>query len=242
MFDMGSPDDEVGRTADEGPLHRVRISRAFYMGRYEVTQEQWEKVMGKNPSAFKGPKNPVENVSWDECQEFLKRLNQRTPHPNPLPEGEGVSSVPSPTGRGMKGEGTFRLPTEAEWEWACRAGTRTRFCSGDADAGLGEYAWFDANSGNTTHPVGKKQPNAWGLYDMHGNVWEWCEDWYDKYPKGWRPNADPTGPATGSRRVWRGGSWFGNPENCRSSYRVRNVPAFGVAGRGLRVVAVCEGH
>jgi formylglycine-generating enzyme required for sulfatase activity len=160
---------------------------------------------------------------------------------NPSPEGEGVSSVPSPPGRG-KGEGSFRLPTEAEWEWACRAGTRTRFCSGDADAGLAEYAWFDGNSGNTTHPVGKKQPNAWGLHDMHGNVWEWCGDWYDEYPKSWKPQVDPTGPASGSYRVLRGGWWSDDPVVCRSANRFSYHPASGRYHHGFRVVVVPPGH
>jgi len=172
-FKMGSPVTEAGRWGDEeGPVHRVRITRPFYMGKHEVTQEVWEKVMGANPSEFKGAKNPVECVSWDDCQDFLKKLNASG-----------------------KAQGTFRLPTEAEWEYACRAGTKSRFCSGDADAGLADYAWYDGNSGRTTHPVGTRKPNAWGLFDCHGNVWEWCADWYeeDYYRKS--PRDDPTGPA-----------------------------------------------
>jgi formylglycine-generating enzyme required for sulfatase activity len=201
MFDMGSPEDEPGRWKEEGPVHRVRISRAFYIGKYEVTQEQWQKVMGANPSNFKGPKHPVELVSWDNCQEFLKRLNALG-----------------------KAKGQFLLPTEAEWEWACRAGTRTRFCFGDAEARLGEYAWYDANSWSTTHPVGEKQPNAWGLHDCHGNVWEWCSDWFGEYsanpwPGKFRLTRDPQGPASSPGRVLRGGGWRCNPRNCRSAFR-----------------------
>jgi formylglycine-generating enzyme required for sulfatase activity len=217
-FRMGSPATEAGRNEDE-KQHWVKITRPFYIGKHEVTQEQWEKVMGKNPSEFKGPKNPVENVSWDDCRAFIEKLNA-LPHPIPLPKGEGASPNPSPPGRGARGEGSFRLPTEAEWEWACRAGTRTRFSSGDADASLADVAWFDANSGNTTHPVGEKKPNAWGLHDLHGNVWEWCGDWYGEYAGGaWAPQRDPEGPATGSARVLRGGAWGGIPGGCRSAYR-----------------------
>ena len=163
----------------------MRITKPFYLGKYLVTQEQWEAVMGNNPSHFKGPKNPVEQVSWDDCQQFLEQA-QREGRP-----------------RG----GKFQLPTEAQWEYACRAGSTTRYCFGDDESELGEYAWYDANSGSKTHPVGEKKPNAWGLYDMHGNVWEWCQDWYDGGYYANSPTDDPTGPATGSDRVFRGGGW-----------------------------------
>ena len=218
-FKMGSPTDEKGRDDNE-TLHWVAITRPFYIGKYKMTQEQWEKVMGANPSNFKGAKNPVENVSWDGCQGFLKKLN-----------GMGVE------------EGQFRLPTEAQWEWACRAGTRTRFCSGDADESLPDYAWFDANSGNTTHPVGEKKPNAWGLFDMHGNTWEWCGDWYGESGGGWVPQHDPAGPATGSDRVLRGGSWNHSPGRCRSAFRHRvNSAYWNGGGVDLRVVLVPAEH
>jgi formylglycine-generating enzyme required for sulfatase activity len=175
----------------------VRITKPFYMGKHEVTQEQWEKVMGTNPSHFKGPKRPAENVSWDNCQEFLEKLNRLSPHPRPLPAaGEGAERM-----------GGFRLPTEAEWEWACRAGTRTRFCSGDANESTEDFAWFSASE---THPAGEKRPNAWGLYDMHGNVSELCGDWCDPYSGGWMPKTDPTGPTKGVGRVVRGGCWMLN--------------------------------
>ena len=174
-----------GRLSDEKPQHRVRITKPFYLGKYLVTQEQWEAVMGSNPSHFKGPKNPVEQVSWDDCQKFLEKLNAKS--------GPGA--------------GKFQLPTEAQWEYACRAGSTTRYCFGDDESGLGEYAWYGANSGGKTHPVGEKKPNAWGLYDMHGNVWEWCQDWYDGGYYANSPTDDPTGPATGSYRVFRGGGW-----------------------------------
>ena len=193
-FRMGA---QAGEDDDQKTGHQwVRITRPFCIGKHEVTQEVWEKVMGTNPSNFKGAKNPVENVSWDDCQAFLKKLNALG-----------------------KERGQFRLPTEAEWEYACRAGTKTRFCSGDDEGPLGEYAWYDANSGNTTHPVGAKKPNAWGLYDCHGNVWEWCGDWYDEYSHGRMPKADPTGPVTGAGRVLRGGSWDYGAGACRSACR-----------------------
>jgi formylglycine-generating enzyme required for sulfatase activity len=203
----------------------VRITKPFYIGKYKVTQEVWEKVMGANPSFFKGAKNPVENVSWDDCQEFLKKLNERNPHPIPLPLGEGA-----------RVRALFRLPTEAEWEWACRAGTRTRYCFGDEERGLADYGWYDGNSGKTTHPVGGKKPNAWGLYDCHGNVWEWCGGWYDEYHHGWWPKADPTGPATGSDHVLRGGSWGHYARGCRSASRSGDGPGNRLDAFGFRVV------
>ena len=149
-----------------------------------VTQDQWEAVTGHNPSFFKGPKNPVEQVSWDDCQKFLGKLNAKS----------------------AAGAGKFQLPTEAQWEYACRAGSKTKYCFGDDDRSSADMRGTAENSGGKTHPVGEKKPNAWGLYDMHGNVWEWCQDWYeDGYYKE-SPVDDPTGPATGLCRVFRGGS------------------------------------
>ena len=187
-FLMGSPDSEYDPfSTGNDPQHKVRITKPFYLGKYLVTQEQWQAVIGNNPSCFKGAKNPVERVSWDDCQEFLKNLNVDNPF---RPIGE------------------FRLPTEAQWEYACRAGSTTRYYFGDDELTLGEYAWYDANSRHTTHQVGERKPNAWGLYDMHGNVWEWCQDWYDDRYYATSPTNDPTGAAGGSGRVLRGGSWF----------------------------------
>ena len=170
--------------------------------------------MGNNPSNFKGPKNPVEQVSWDDCQRFLKKLNEKV------------------------GGGKFSLPTEAQWEYACRAGSTTRYYFGDDESELGDYAWYDENSGSKTHPVGEKKPNAWGLYDMHGNVWEWCQDWYDGGYYAKSPMDDPTGPATGSYRVGRGGGWFNAARLCRSANRDYFVPGVGSTHLGLRVSRV----
>jgi formylglycine-generating enzyme required for sulfatase activity len=192
-FRMGSESGD----SDERPVHDVTLTPAFYMGVYEVTQEQYERVMGKNPSHFKGSNNPVEMVSWDDAVEFCRRLSA-------LPEEKVAGRV-------------YRLPTEAEWEYACRAGTDTAYSFGDDENELGECAWSRDNSGSTTHPVGKKKPNAWGLYDMHGNVWEWCSDWYGDYPSGSVTN--PSGASSGSSRVYRGGSWGAYAGHCRSAYR-----------------------
>jgi formylglycine-generating enzyme required for sulfatase activity len=178
--------------ADESPAHEVTLSRPYYLGKYEVTQEQYQQVTGTNPSNFKGRDLPVETVSWDEAQAFCKKIGERT--------GESV-----------------RLPSEAEWEYACRAGTRTRFYSGDADADLESVAWYDANSSGKTHPVGGKASNAWGVHDMHGNAWEWCADWFEAYKA--EAVTDPQGPPQGANRVLRGGSWDYAPGGCRSALR-----------------------
>ena len=193
-FEMGSPFSEVGRDDDERP-HQVQISQAFYLGKYEVTQEQWQAVMGSNPARFSncGASCPVEQVSWEDVQGFIEELNVR----------EWV--------------GTYRLPTEAEWEYAARAGTQTAYSFGNAESDLALYGWSGALFFGRTHPVGRKRPNGWGLYDMHGNVWEWVADWYDDYPSG--PVTDPRGPATGAARVYRGGSWNFSARVCRAAYR-----------------------
>jgi formylglycine-generating enzyme required for sulfatase activity len=190
--------------------HQVTLTKPFCLGKYEVTQEQWQAVVGSNPSEFKGPKNPVEKVSWEDCQKFLRKLQEKVP-------GQ-----------------TFRLPTEAEWEYACRAGSTTMYCYGSHADGLGEYAWCDSNSGRTTHPVGEKKPNAWGLYDMHGNVMEWCQDLYGAYESG--AVTDPVGPPSGLNRVMRGGSWNRSATICRSVDRRNPSSTTRLNDGGLRVV------
>ncbi len=208
-FMMNSPSDEKGGDSDEGPMHRVRISKLFYMGMYEVTQEQYEKVMKTNPSGFKGPKRPVETVSWDDAQEFCRRL----------------STIEN---------GRCRLPTEAEWEYACRAGTTTAYYwGGGSDA---RYAWSSQNSGGATHDVGTLLPNAWGLHGMGGNVREWCEDWYGKYNPNSAEQIDPKGPSEGNFRVLRGGAWCNTPVNCRSAHRYRSAPGYRNFISGFRIV------
>jgi len=193
-FVMGSPESEKDRSDDE-TQHEVTLTKAYYMGKYEVTQEQWEALMGNNRSFTKGAKLPVTDVSWNDCQDFIKKLNEKT-------------------------NGNYRLPTEAEWEYACRAGTTTAYSVGDANYG---------NDGGNTKAVGSFKPNAFGLYDMHGNVSEWCEDWYAKYPEG--PVTDPKGPATGERScVLRGGSFFDDGSLARSSARVSNYGSLGTGG------------
>ena len=197
-FQMGSPGGEKERSKNEGPQHAVTISRAFYMGIYKVTQGQYEQVMGHNPSTWKGdPQFPVEAVSWDNALEFCRRVS--------LQSGKPV-----------------RLPTEAEWEYACRAGTKTRFCFGDADTEFGDYAWCKANSAGGAapiHPVGQKKPNAWGLYDLYGNLLERCSDYYAEAYVGAKDEKDPQGPQAGSFRVLRGGNYHTIPGRCRSASR-----------------------
>lgn len=158
-FFMGSPTTEPGRWNDE-ELHEVELTDDFFIGRTPVTQKVWETVMGNNPAYYKGDDNPIESVSWNDCQEFIKKLNEM---------------YPAPAGY------EWALPTEAQWEYACRAGTQTAFSFGDDASELGKYAWYADNSNWTTHPVGLLLPNPWGLYDVHGNVWEWCQDWYGPY-------------------------------------------------------------
>ncbi len=201
-FTMGSPTSESGHSKDEGPQTLVTITRTFWLGKFEVTQLQWVELMGRNPSPIEntGPDEPVENVSWTDAMEFCRKVTERERQAGRLPDGYA-----------------YTLPTEAQWEYACRAGT-TGSHAGDLDA----MAWYDQNSGKTTHPVGKKQPNGWGLYDMHGNVWEWCRDWLGNYPGG--SVTDPKGPASGSRRVLRGGSCFNSAQDCRSTYRLGTGP------------------
>ena len=207
-FLMGSPEDEEGRRVDE-LQHQVRISEGYWMKKYEVTQGEWESVMGANPSRFSdcGPRCPVEQVSWFDAEEFIQRLN----------------------GRESGNEYRYRLPTEAEWEYAARAGT-----TGARYGELGEIAWYDENSGERTHPVGQKQANAWDLHDMLGNVWEWTGDWYGRYPSG--SVTDPQGPSTGSYRADRGGGWNYYATSVRSAYRNQYSPGSPSRYIGFRLV------
>ena len=219
-FLMGSPEDEVGRWKAEGPQHEVRITRGFWLGATPCTQAQWQAVTGQNPSHFKhDPACPVETVSWEDCMAFCRQLDSLLP-------GLGAG-----------------LPTEAQWEYACRAGTASAFNDGSAcrmpegeDSALDILGWYGRNSGSATHLVAEKNPNAWGLYDMHGNVWEWCSDLFaDSYS--FKAQTDPTGPFEGVRRVVRGGSSWSAAKNCRSAYRGRSEPDFRDSYLGFRLVA-----
>lgn len=206
----GSSTAEQDRNSDESPQHLVRITSPFYLGKYELTQAQWQAVLGTNPSFNEGNNLPVENVSWDDCQTFIQKLNQL-------------------------GLGTFRLPTEAEWEYACRAGTKTAFFWGDDTdhSQIGLYAWYGDNAGGKTHEVGTRSSNPWGLYDMNGNVGEWCRDWYGGYIEG--AQNDPIGPSSGSLRINRGGDWYYSAKYCRSARRSSNSPSSGGITIGLRL-------
>ena len=198
-FRMGSPGN---RYRGEHPVHTVEISRLFYLGKYPVTQAQWTAVMGSNPSKFKGSNRPVEGVSWYDAQKFIRKLNAAA------------------------GSRKYRLPTEAEWEYAARAGSSTVYSFGNDSSQLRNYAWYVDNSNRQTHPVGQLKPNKWGLYDMLGNVMEWVQDWYsDEYYQN-SPARDPKGPRSGSyqgrpveKRVARGGGWYSRAEDCRCAYR-----------------------
>ncbi|MGN0089039.1 MAG: SUMF1/EgtB/PvdO family nonheme iron enzyme [Candidatus Limimorpha sp.] len=210
-FDMGATTEQGSDAYDnEYPVHSVTLS-GYYIGKCEVTQELWEAVMGSNPSNFKGAQNPVESVSWNDCQEFVSRLN-------------------SLTGR------TFRLPTEAEWEYAARGGNKSRHYKYSGSNNIFDVAWHDGNSFKKTHAVGTKTANELGIYDMSGNVWEWCSDWYGGYSAGAQTN--PQGPSSGSRRVLRGGGWNINARNCRVSNRNSYAPYDGSNDSGLRLVLV----
>jgi serine/threonine-protein kinase len=264
-FEMGSTDEEIAReegkkneaehwyfdkVPSEAPRHHVKITKPFYLATYQVTQGEYEKVMGVNPSAFtekqmeasafKPPldqrqkkeregdarrvagkdtsRHPVETVNWDDAMEFCRKLSA-------MPAEQTARRV-------------YRLPTEAEWEYACRAGTTTQWYCGDDEAGLLDVAWFNKNAGGMTHPVGQKRPNAWGLYDMSGNVFQWCGDWCSKDYYAQSPPNDPIGPPTGFGRVLRGGTWIFMASACRSAYRDTLTPACRNRAYGFRVV--CE--
>jgi len=213
-FMMGCVEDDPQCDDEEKPAHRVRITKPFELGKYEVTQAQWQAVMGTNPSRYKGELRPVESVSWIDIQEFLNRMNAKND--------------------GYK----YRLPTEAEWEYAARAGTTTPL----DPLKIEELAWYEKNSTNQTHPVGQKKPNAWGLYDMHGNVWEWVQDWFANYTAS--AAVDPAGPATGQPvsngraevqvRIAKGGSWYSGPFSLRISNRGIAIPTDRINLQGFR--------
>jgi formylglycine-generating enzyme required for sulfatase activity len=209
QFAMGSEDGYP----DEKPRRLVRVSRPFYMSRCEVTQAQYRLIMGANPSAFQGPDHPVEQVTWADATRFCERVGRRAGF-------------------------LVRLPTEAEWEYACRAGADTPYFFGASPAALDEYAWYQANARGQTHPVGLKRSNPWGLRDVYGNVWEWCRDWFDEAYYASGDPVDPPGPAMGSRRSLRGGAWDRTAENVRSSVRGYSPPDKPGPADGFRVVAV----
>ncbi len=207
------------------PIHDVKIKKGFFLGIHPVTQEQWEKVMGSNPSHFKGmkkqlfkkvdvtdPKRPVENVSWDEVQRFISKLNNK------------------------ENTAKYCLPTEAEWEYACRAGQGGKYCFGERKSLLGAYCWYKNNSDLRTHDIKKLKGNLWGLCDVHGNVWEWCEDWYEKEYYASSPEADPPGPSKGDKKVTRGGSWASGPDDCACGMRGSDPPEKKGPNVGFRVV------
>jgi len=238
-FDMGSTEAEVAKLLEEAkakglpgwlierlpaeaPKHRVRVTKAFYLGMCEVTQGDYERLVGTNPSKFKDdPTHPVEMVNWDEASAFCRKLGD-------LPQEQAARAE-------------YRLPTEAEWEYACRAGTTTTWYSGGDEGALKEHAWFNANAGGKTHPVGQKSPNAWGLYDMHGNVWEWCQDWWGDRYYATSPMDDPPGASGGSTRVTRAGCWWSDASHGRASYRHSVPPGDRFENHGFRLARTVSG-
>ena len=226
VFQMGAPESERGDCdwcGSEGPVHEVEISQEFYMGKYEITQGQWEAVMGTTPWAGEDyvqehPSHPAVYISWYDVRAFIDRLN------------------------GAEGDLLYRLPTEAEWEYACRAGTTTRWSFGDDESQLTDYAWYDVNTKdageNYPHAVGTKLPNSWGLYDMHGNVAEWVQDWYDGDYYNSSPRVDPPGPDIGTDRVIRSSGSFGDAQTMRSASRVYDSPDSGYNATGVRLVRI----
>jgi formylglycine-generating enzyme required for sulfatase activity len=213
-FKMGSPADAPGSERNE-PQFEVSLTQGYWLQQTELTQAQYELLMGTNPAHFRGEANPVESVTFAEAKEFCRRLSELPPEKN--------------------SGNLYRLPTEAEWEYACRAGSTTGFSFGDDEALMEDYGWFNRNSSRTTHPVGLKKPNDWGLHDLHGNVGEWCGDYYGEYPAG--PVTDPGGPESGGQIAVRGGGWFFVPQNARSAHRDAYPATARYAGLGFRLVA-----
>lgn len=215
-FMMGANPNFENADSDEVPQHEVTIGKPFYLGTYEVTQAQWVEIMGANPSSFKDRNRPVEQVSWSRAQEFIRLLNEKEGHTR------------------------YRLPTEAEWEYAARAGTATAYCFGDHAEQLGDYAWYDGNSDRMTHPVGQKKPNPWGLHDMYGNVQEWVQDWYaaDHYTQ--KTSKDPHGPSSGIFRSIRGGCWYYDAQQARPAARDFDEQGGSYYFIGLRLVLTPE--
>lgn len=215
-FMMGANPNFENSDSDEVPQHEVTISKPFYLGTYEVTQAQWFEIMGANPSSFKDRNRPVEQVSWSRAQEFIRLLNEKEGHTR------------------------YRLPTEAEWEYAARAGTSTTFCFGDHAEQLGDNAWYSDNAGRMTHPVGQKKPNPWGLHDMYGNVQEWVQDRYaaDYYAQ--KASREPQGAESGIYRTARGGSWYNKAQQCRPAERIFYEPGDSYYFLGLRLVLTPE--
>lgn len=212
-FTMGSPEDEEGHAPNEAPARRVRLSEAFYLGQFEITQAQYRAVMGEVPGGADGKDTlPVSQVTYADALEFCRRLSI-------------IANI------------EVRLPTEAQWEYACRAGTYSRYCSGSTEADLGRGAWYSGNSEGKAHPVGQKQPNAWGLYDMHGNVWEYCIDFIDDYAT--MPKIDPVGRITPRHGAMRGGGWMHDLEDCRAATRLVSDDMFG--GAGFRIMLQSSG-
>jgi len=250
------PEYEAGRHGGE-TQYSVTISKAFWLGQTPVTQAQWQAVMGTNPSRFKSwpkgnnwpksnPNHPVERVTWYDAIEFCNRLTAMANRADArlgLTPCYRISEIQRRGGQDgpivsaevelIEGANGYRLPTEAEWEYSCRAGTMTTYSFGDDESMLAKHAWFDENSGFGTHPVATKRSNAWGLFDMHGNVWEWCWDWYGEYPRD--AVTDPQNPRSGLNRVLRGGHWLSISRHCRAASRHDNLPVNRNSSSGFRV-------
>ncbi|WP_370575246.1 formylglycine-generating enzyme family protein [Methanomethylovorans sp.] len=202
-FYMGSLSDENNWYRNERPLHKVSMVNGFFLGRYQVTQKQWTDIMGVNPSRIPGDDRPVDRISWSEAQEFIRRLNEK------------------------EATGKYRLPTEAEWEYACRAGTDSRYSFGDEGSELSDYGWYSENESTGAYPVGRKKPNPWGLYDMHGNLWEWVQDRYHDNYEGAPADGSAWGEAASNAKVLyvlKGGSWITSAVGCRSASRYYYSP------------------